>query len=177
MRSKQFGALLVAITLLAFPVASANELLTTDPASGSAISVSPSAVTLTTTLPLMTDGNSIEVNDPTGARVDDGTLAIVDNEAIVGLIPLKVGGYYTVTYLLLAENDIPLQGSYRFNFVAPSVISSESPSPTASESTTAGQPSASSSKGTDALVIFLLILSFVVLVGLGMYARKIFNER
>ena len=37
--------------------------------------------------------------------------------------------------------------------------------------------SAGSSKGTDFLVIMLLVLSIFVLVGLGMYARKIFNER
>ena len=177
MKLRRFGAILVALMFFTCPIAFANELVNTDPASGSVISVSPSAVTITTSLPLMADGNSVEVTDPTGVRVDDGTLAIADYEVIVGLTPLEIGGYYTVTYLLLAENDIPLQGSYRFNFMAPTVISSESPTPVASESTTAGQPSASSSTGTDALVIFLLILSFAILVGLGMYARKIFNDR
>ena len=177
MKLKQFGAVLAAVVLMAFPMANANELVTADPASGSTVLVSPSAVTIITSLPLMADGNSVEVTDPSGNRVDDGTLAIADTEAVVGLIPLTVGGYYTVNYTLLAENEIPLTGNYRFNFVAPDSISSESPTPIAIEATESAQPSSGSSKGTDFLVIMLLVLSFFVLVGLGMYARKIFSER
>jgi methionine-rich copper-binding protein CopC len=177
MKLKQLGAVLAAVVLMAIPVASANELVTADPASGSTVLVSPSAVTIITSLPLMADGNSVEVTDPSGNRVDDGTLAIADTEALVGLIPLTVGGYYTVSYTLLAENDIPLTGNYRFNFTAPDSVSSQSPSPIAIDATASAQPSAGSSKGTDFLVIMLLVLSIFVLVGLGMYARKIFSER
>lgn len=180
MKLKQLGnvgAVLVAVFLLAAPMANANDLLTADPASGSSISVAPSAVAITTSLPLMADGNSVEVTDPSGNRVDDGTLAIADTEALVGLIPLTVSGYYTVTYTLLAENDVPLTGNYRFNFVSPDSISSQSPTPIAIDATTSAQPSAGSTKGTDFLVIMLLVVSIFVLVGLGMYARKIFSER
>ena len=177
MKLKQFGAVLAAVVLMAFPMADANELVTADPASGSTVLVSPSAVTIITSLPLMADGNSVEVTDPSGNRVDDGTLAIADTEALVGLIPLTVGGYYTVSYTLLAENDVPLTGNYRFNFIAPDSVSSQSPTPIAIDATESAQPSSGSSKGTDFLVIMLLVLSFFVLVGLGMYARKIFNER
>jgi methionine-rich copper-binding protein CopC len=177
MKLKQFGGVLATLILLAIPMANANELISADPASGSTVLVSPSAVTITTLLPLMTDGNSVEVTDPSGNRVDDGTLAIADTEALVGLIPLTVGGYYTVTYTLLAENDVPLTGNYRFNFTAPDSISSQSPTPIAIEATASAQPSAGSSKGTDFLVIMLLVLSIFVLIGLGMYARKIFKDR
>ena len=177
MKLKQFVGVLVTLILMDIPVANANELVTADPASGSTVSFSPSAVTIITSLPLMADGNSVEVTDPSGNRVDDGTLAIADTEALVGLIPLTVSGYYTVSYTLLAENDIPLTGNYRFNFTAPDSVSSQSPTPIAIEATESAQPSASSSKGTDFLVIMLLVLSFFVLVGLGMYARKIFSER
>ena len=177
MKLKQFCGVLVTVILMAIPVANANELVTTYPASGSTVLVSPSAVTIITSVPLMADGNSVEVTDPSGNRVDDGTLAIADNEALVGLIPLTVGGYYTVSYTLLAENDIPLTGNYRFNFTAPDSVSSQSPSPIAINATASAQPSAGSSKGTDFLVIMLLVLSIFVLVGLGMYARKIFSER
>lgn len=177
MKLKQFGAVLAALILMAFPVANANELVSADPASGSTVLVSPSAVTIITSLPLMTDGNSVEVTDPSGNRVDDGTLAIADTEALVGLTPLTVGGYYTVSYTLLSENDVPLTGNYRFNFVAPDSVSSQSPTPIAVDATASAQPSAGSSKGTDFLVIMLLVLSIFVLVGLGMYARKIYNER
>ena len=177
MKLKQLVGVLATLILIAIPVANANELVTADPASGSTVLVSPSAVTITTSMTLMADGNSIEVTDPSGNRVDDGTLAIADTEAVVGLIPLTDGGYYTVTYTLLAENDVPLTGNYRFNYVAPDSISSESPTPIAIEATESAQPSAGSSKGTDFLVIMLLVLSFFVLFGLGMYARKIFSER
>ena len=177
MKLKQFGGVLATLILLAIPMANANELISADPASGSTVLVSPSAVTITTLLPLMADGNSVEVTDPSGNRVDDGTLAIADTEALVGLIPLTVGGYYTVTYTLLAENDVPLTGNYRFNFTAPDSISSQSPTPIAIEATASAQPSAGSSKGTDLLVIMLLVLSIFILIGLGMYARKIFKDR
>ena len=177
MKLKQFSAVLTAVIVMAMPLANANELVTADPASGSTVLVSPSAVTIITSMPLMSEGNSVEVTDPSGNRVDDGTLAIADTEALVGLTPLTVGGYYTVSYSLLAENEVPLTGNYRFNFIAPETVSSESPTPIAMETTASAQPSAGSSKGTDFLVIMLLVLSIFVLVGLGMYARKIFNER
>ena len=176
MKLKQLGAILAALALLTAPVASANELISTDPASGSTITVSPSAVTITTSLPLMADGNSVEVTDPSGNRVDDGALAIADTEAVVGLTELTVGGYYTVSYTLLAENDVPLTGNYRFNFTAPASVTSQTPTPVDVSPLTA-EPSAGSSNGTDFLVIMLLVISIFVLVGLGMYARKIFNER
>ena len=96
MKLKQFCGVLATVILMAIPVANANEVVTTDPASGSTVLVSPSAVTIITSVPLMADGNSVEVTDPSGNRVDDGTLAIVDTEALVGLIPLTVGGYYTL---------------------------------------------------------------------------------
>jgi methionine-rich copper-binding protein CopC len=177
MKLKQFGAVLLTVILMSIPVANANELVSADPASGSTVSVSPSAVTITTSLPLMSDGNSVEVTDPSGNRVDDGTLAIADTEALVGLIPLTVSGYYTVSYTLLAENDVPLTGNYRFNFIAPDSVSSQTPTPLAIDATASAQPSTGSSKGTDFLVIMLLVLSIFVLIGLGMYARKIFSER
>lgn len=177
MKLKQFGGVFATLILIAIPMANANELVTADPASGSTVSVSPSVVTIITSLPLMADGNSVEVIDPSGNRVDDGTLAIADTEALVGLIPLTVGGYYTVSYTLFAENEVPLTGNYRFNFIAPDSVSSQSPTPIAIESETSAQPSAGSSKSTDLLVIMLLVLSIFVLVGLGIYARKIFSER
>jgi methionine-rich copper-binding protein CopC len=177
MKLKQFGSVLATVMLMSIPMANANELVTADPASGSTVSFSPSAVTIITSLPLMSDGNSVEVTDPSGNRVDDGTLAIADTEALVGLIPLTVSGYYTVSYTLLAENDVPLTGNYRFNFISPDSVSSQSPSPIAIDATASSQPSAGSTKGTDLLVIMLLVLSIFVLIGLGLYARKIFSER
>ena len=89
MKLKQFVGVLMTLIVMAIPVANANELVAADPASGSTVLVSPSAVTITTSMTLMADGNSVEVTDPSGNRVDDGTLAIADTEAVVGLIPLR----------------------------------------------------------------------------------------
>jgi hypothetical protein len=133
--------------------------------------VSPSAVTITTSLPLLSDGNSVEVTDPSGNRVDDGTLAIADTEALVGLIPLTVGGYYTVSYTLLAENDVPLVGKFTFNFAEPTVIATSAPQPT-----TAPTPSGNN-LGTTIFVLGLLAAAIVVTIALSLYARKLYRDR
>ena len=74
---------------------------------------------------------------------------------------------------LFSENDIPLEGSFRFTFAAPNEISS--PEPTPVESAT---PKAEVSNwGTNAFVIGMLVVALFVLVLLSLYARKIFKER
>ena len=164
-----------AVALLSFFIvtpASANSLVNTSPVSGSTLSAPPSAVTITTQVALMDIGNSVTVTDPKGARVDDGALTVDGVNVIIGLKPLTLSGDYTVTYVLLADNDVPLEGSYTFSFSAPSVISS----PTAT-STTATPPTASSSSTTSVFIIGLLFVAFVILVLLSLYARKIFKER
>ena len=85
----------------------ANTLVSTTPVAGAALQSAPSAVTVTTELPLLDVGNEITVTDPTGARVDDGALSIDLDSAYIGLKPLVKTGIYTVTYSLLAENDVP----------------------------------------------------------------------
>jgi hypothetical protein len=115
----------------------------------------------------------MEVTDPQGKRVDDGVLAIDGASAVIGLKTLKVAGVYTVTYTLFAENDVPLEGSFRFTFAAPSEISTPLPIPTESTSAKAEV----NNWGTNAFVIGLLVVAFFVLVLLSLYARKIFKER
>jgi methionine-rich copper-binding protein CopC len=155
------------------PVAHANSLVATNPLSGATVTVAPSAVSVTGQMPLIDAGNAMEVTDPQGKRVDDGVLAIDGASAVVGLKTLKVAGVYTVTYSLFAENDIPLEGSFRFTFAAPSEISTPQPIPVESTS----PKSEVSNWGTNAFVIGLLVVAFFVLVLLSLYARKIFRER
>ena len=137
------------------------------------VTVAPSAVSVTGQVPLIDAGNSMEVTDPQGKRVDDGVLAIDGASAVIGLKTLKVAGVYTVTYTLFAENDVPLEGSFRFTFAAPSEISTPQPIPTETTSAKAEV----SDWGTNAFVIGLLVVAFFVLVLLSLYARKIFKER
>jgi methionine-rich copper-binding protein CopC len=160
-------------TLLGTTATSANTLISTSPISGSTLSVSPTSVTVTGQLPLLPEANEISVTDPNGVRVDDGTIMVNDISATVGLKPLTESGFYTVTYLLYAEADAPLEGSYRFKYQAPSTIAPQTPDPQPTQS----QAPASSSWATNIFVIFLLLLAVAVTVGLSLYARKLFTNR
>lgn len=151
--------------------ASANTLISTSPSAAQSLEAAPSAVTITTELPLLDTGNDVVVTDPSGIRVDDGTLTIASNEAIVGLKNFVRSGIYTVTYTLLSENDVPLTGSFTFNFAEPTVIQTTAPTPTA-----APEPSGNNS-GTTIFVLGLLLAALVVTVALARYARKLYSDR
>ena len=173
-RLRVAGVLLLAF--LGASAASANTLVSTNPISGSTLSVSPTNVTITGQVALLADApdaSSITVSDPNGVRVDDGTIAITDMSATVGVRPLTETGIYTVAYYLAAEGDAPLEGTFTFKYMAPSSISPTEPTPQTSEQ----QTPASSSWGTNVFVIILLVLAVFVTVGLSLYARKLFSER
>ena len=122
---------------------------------------------------MLPDGNEIVITDPAGVRVDDGTLTVNDVTATIGLKPLVDSGIYRVSYTLYSEADVPLEGSFTFNFSAPSVISPTEPTPTPTQS----QTPASSSWGTSVFIIFILVIAFFVFIGLALYARKLFRDR
>lgn len=163
---------LVAVSILFTPItAFANTLVATSPLSGATLQSAPSAVTVTTELPLMGEGSEITVSDPTGARVDDGAITIDGVNAVVGLKQLVKTGIYTVNYSLLAENDVPLVGKYTFNFAEPTVIATTAPQPT-----TPPTPSGNN-LGTTIFVLGLLAAAIVVTIALSLYARKLYRER
>jgi len=171
----RFAAILL-LVFFGITTASANTLVSTNPISGSTLSVSPTNVTVTGQVTLLADApdaNSITVTDPTGVRVDDGTIYISDMSASVGIRPLVDSGIYTVNYSLLSEGDAPLEGSFTFKYQAPSVISTAIPNPEPTQS----QTPASSSWGTNIFIIILLIAAVLVTVGLSLYARKLFADR
>ena len=162
------GIAVTALALLISPAANANTLVSTSPTSGQSLEAAPSAVTITTELPLMDDGNDVVVTDPSGIRVDDGTLTIAGNEAVIGLKNFVRSGIYTVTYTLLAENDVPLSGSFTFNFNEPTVVATVAPEPTMTAVPTGNNA------GT---TIFVLGLLLAVTIALARYARKLYSER
>ena len=88
-------------------------------------------------------------------------------------MPLTETGIYRVTYTLYSEGEVPLQGSFTFNYSAPSVITPTEPTPTPQQS----QTPASSSWGTNVFIFVILIFAFFVLIGLSLYARKLFRDR
>jgi methionine-rich copper-binding protein CopC len=170
---KIVGVLAMAGALLIAPAiaAQANTLVSTSPTSGQSLEAAPSAVTITTELPLMDTGNEVVVTDSQGIRVDDGTLTIAGNEAVVGLKNFVRSGIYTVNYTLLADNDVPLTGSFTFNFAEPTVVATVAPTPTKTEMPTGNNA------GTTIFVLGLLLAALVVTVALARYARKLYSER
>lgn len=162
----------VGIALVSVAPAQANTLVSTSPIAGSTVKSAPSAVTITTELPLLDAANEIVVTDPNGARVDDGTLTILDTEIVAGLKTLTVPGLYKVTYSLLAENDEPLNGSYTFSFSSPVVQT-----PTATPEPTTPGKIVGNNIGTNIFAISLLALALVVTIGLFLYARRLYKDR
>jgi hypothetical protein len=128
-------------------------------------------VTISVEITPMDMGNEITVTDPAGRRVDDGTLTVAGNDIVIGMKPITDAGSYKVSYNILSEIDVPLVGSFNFNFSATSISTPEEVAP----STPAKVEG--SDFGTNLFVIGLLVASFVVLVTLALYARKIFKER
>ena len=170
---KRIAALIGAIGISVFMTGSAlaNSLVATSPIAGATLKVAPSAVTITVEITPMDMGNEITVTDPAGRRVDDGTLTVAGNDIIIGMKPLTESGAYKVSYNILSEMDVPLVGSFNFNFSTPSISTPEEVVP----STPA--KAQGSDFGTNLFVIGLLVVSFAVLVTLALYARKIFKER
>ena len=170
---KRIAALIgaIGISVLLTGPALANSLVATSPIAGATLKVAPSAVTITVEITPMDMGNEITVTDPAGRRVDDGTLTVAENEIIIGMKPITESGAYKVSYNIISEMDVPLVGSFIFNFSTPSISTPEEVVP----STPA--KSQGSDFGTNLFVIGLLVASFIVLVTLALYARKIFKER
>ena len=164
------------ITFLFSPAAQANTLVATSPIAGSTLKAGPSAITISTEFPLIEEGNEIVVTDPNGKRVDTGILTVLGTDAVAEMKPLETSGLYKVSYLLLSEADIPLEGSYTFTYSAV-VLTTPSASATPQPSASATAEPVGSNFGTNLFVIFLLGLSILVLIGMGAYARKIFKEK
>ena len=164
------SALLILIPSAAF----ANSITSQSPTAGSNISVAPSAVTITTAETLAMDGNSITVLSPNGDQVDDGSLTISGNQAVIGLKPLATTGVYTVTYNLLVDNEAPLAGSYTFFFTSPGGVTAPTAAPT--PTTTQSTVTSGSSTGTTIFVIVLLLMALGVFIFLIYYAKKTFGS-
>ena len=174
--AKTIAGLALAATLFNIPAAFANTVVATSPIAGTTIKTGPSAVTITTELPLIEEGNDIIVTDPNGQRVDTGILTVLGTEAVAEMKPLVTSGIYTVAYMLLAEADLPLEGSFTFNYSAV-VLTTPSPSAVPEPVTSTPAEPIGSNLATNIFVIFLLGLSILILIGMGVYARKIFKER
>lgn len=160
----------IGLTCLFISPALANSLVATSPIAGTTLKVAPSAITISVEITPMDMGNEITITDPAGRRVDDGTLTVAGNDLIVGMKEIKDAGIYKVSYNIISELDVPLVGSFIFNFSTPAISTPEEVVPTTAAKTDA------SNFGTNLFVIGLLLASLIVLIALALYARKIFRE-
>jgi len=171
MITKKVAIAIMGLLFFGATPAMANTLVSTSPIAGATIQSAPSAITVTTQSPLLDSGNEVTVTDPTGARVDDGTLTIDGTNAVIGLKQLVKTGSYTVNYSLLAENDAPLVGTFTFTFAEPAIVATPAAQPT-------NQPAPSGNNlGTTIFVLGLLAAAIVVTIALSLYARKLYRDR
>ena len=177
LRKRLAWALLTFIaTISTVGPASANSLISTSPIAGSTVTSTPSAITINTQDVVMDAGNTVTVTDPQGVRVDDGTLTVNATTIVAGLKLMTVSGIYTVSYALLTNNDVPLQGTYTFTFKAPSVISPPSPS-IVSPSASATTAPASGGIAVPVLVVGMIIAVVTVFLFLVYYTWKIIKKK
>lgn len=170
---KKVAVLLISLiigTLSAGPVL-ATSLVSSSPVGGAVLSVAPTAVTITANADLTDGANDLSVLDPTGKRVDDGSIQMQGATLTVGIKPLTATGVYTVNYTIMAVGESPITSSFTFLFNAPSVISE--PTPSSSNAPTTSQ---SINRTSDFLVIALLIFACFVLVLMSRYAKQTFSS-
>ena len=149
----------------------ATSLVSSSPVGGSVLSVAPTAVTITANADLTDGANEMSVLDPTGKRVDDGSVQMQGATLTVGIKPLTATGVYTVNYTIMAVGETPITSSFTFLFNAPSVISEPTPGTTDAPIT-----NQSVNRTSDFLVIALLIFACFILVLMSRYAKATFNS-
>jgi methionine-rich copper-binding protein CopC len=170
---KKVAVLLISLFIGALGAgpALATSLISSSPTGGSVLSVAPTAVTITANADLTDGANDMSVTDPTGKRVDDGSVQMQGATLTVGIKPLTATGVYTVNYTIMAVGESPITSSFTFLFNAPSVISE--PTPGATDTPKTNQ---SVNRTSDFLVIALLIFACFVLILMSRYAKQTFNS-
>jgi methionine-rich copper-binding protein CopC len=109
--------------LVALSPAWANTITASSPAQNAVITTTPNVVSITTDEPLVQEGTSIQVIDPTGNEVDDHSLTVSGSTAVIGMQNLSSSGVYKVLYNLYFDTSTPLIGNYSFTFNSPGSIS------------------------------------------------------
>jgi methionine-rich copper-binding protein CopC len=150
----------------------ATSIVSTSPTAGSILSVSPSAVSIKANSDLVEGANSIEVTNPAGVRVDDGSIQVQGSVLLVGLKPLETSGTYTVSYTLMVVDEESSSGTFTFIYNAPGEMTLATPEPAASEDPLSTN---NPNRLTDLFVVGLMVFAFIVLVFLSRYAKQTFN--
>ncbi|WP_169925443.1 copper resistance CopC family protein [Sanguibacter antarcticus] len=143
---------LVAVSLA--PASAHDSIISSDPADGAELTVSPPQITLTFTDEIQAVGSQVLVVDDAGTQVAAGVPAIDGASATFDMPPLA-NGPYGVTWRVVSADGHPIDGTFAFSVAdpastvdpAPEVTALEEPleSPSAEPtdtSTTAPEPSA-----------------------------------
>lgn len=124
----------------------ANTITASSPTQNAVITTTPNVVSITTDEPLVQEGTSLQVIDPTGNEVDDHSLTVSGSTAVIGMQNLSTSGVYKVLYNLYFEANSPLIGNYSFTFNSPGSITNGGTTDTSS--TGSGNTTDTGSSGT-----------------------------
>ncbi|MFB7242554.1 hypothetical protein CW362_32135 [Streptomyces populi] len=112
-----FGALLAG----AAPASAHAALTGSNPTQGSVVDEAPAQVSLTFSEQVSLNGNSLQVLDPKGQRVDAGAASDLGGDTYgLKLRPGLPDGTYTVTYQVVSADSHPVSGAFTFSVGAPS---------------------------------------------------------
>jgi methionine-rich copper-binding protein CopC len=159
-------ATLTAVPLLALapPALAHAGLVSTTPAAGSVITKSPQEVVLTFDEAVMDQGAGILVTDANGSHYEQaGTLNYGGATISIQLDPLRGPGTYTVAWRVVADDGDPQTQTYTFEYHPRGASGSTTPSASATSSTTASDPAATSGN-SGAAWLWPAIAGFVVVV-------------
>lgn len=119
-------ALVAAVFAGAVPASAHAALLKTDPAQNSVVKAAPGQVTLTFSEGVLLSADSLQVLDPTGRPVQQGTAHHAPGGTDTATVALRSGlgnGTYTVAWRAVSADSHPVSGAFTFSVGAPSKTS------------------------------------------------------
>jgi LPXTG-motif cell wall-anchored protein len=171
---------LVFTALTAVPVLADAELLEATPAAGSVVMEVPDEVRLVFDEPLDAAKSSVEVRDPGGAKIAEGTVLTEDPDTIAANLPTLEPGAYEVRWTAGSTDGHLLRDTYTFTVeAAPSPTLTTTPEPTASAGTPAStaptlspspappEPVPAAETGADVLIP--IVAGLLLVGGFGLY--------
>ena len=116
---RRIAPLLLAVSLAMLPTLALahTELVSSDPADGSTVSVAPDEVVLTFAAEV-DEGASFTVYDPDGREVGSGglDLQVADRNVLRGNLEVAASGEYTVAWSVIGEDGHEVEGEVTFRY-------------------------------------------------------------
>lgn len=133
-RAGVIASVSVLLFVLGIGSAQALTLVRVTPSAGAVLTHSPTQVVLTFDSALGEQGNSVTVTDPSGKRIDDGSVEVNGPKVLVGITTLTSTGVMTVEYQVMGADGVSLSGTSNFQvsdaaLATPSATASSVPTP------------------------------------------------